>query len=334
MAPVIHAASHPQPHKGSSMKIVLVGPGALGCLLASQLAAASGPDHSIALLDHDGERAARLCARGISCEQDGQKRLTMIPVLGSAAEAGEAEVVISCVKSYDIPASLAFCRPLFGAQTLIIFMQNGIAHLDLGRATLPATPVYATTTEGATRLGPGMVRHAGRGLTQFGFLGPVSADAQERLHHMVELFDRAGLSASISGRILSRIWTKLLINVGINGLTAVLDCANGDLVGHPQAAPRMARLVAEGSEVARRAGVEVPADALQRTLEVCSATDANISSMLQDVRAHRQTEIDAINGSVAAAGRRLGVATPENDLLVRQVKKIESTYINTSETSP
>ncbi len=310
------------------MDIVLIGPGALGCLLASRLAGCDGNQHHrFTLLDHDATRATQLSSSGIQYEFGGEERKTLVAVRASASDAGSADVVINCVKSYDIAASLTLCRPLLGPITLLIFMQNGIAHLELHDHIGEATPAYATTTEGATRLGPGRVRHAGRGLTQFGFLAPVAAGAKTSLGCTVELFNNAGFTAQITDDILSRLWTKLLINVGINGLTALLDCPNGELLALPSACERMERLVGEACRVAERAGIEVPASALELTREVCVKTAANISSMLQDVHARRRTEIDAINGAVAAEGKRLGVATPENDRLVRQIKELERTYL-------
>jgi 2-dehydropantoate 2-reductase len=310
------------------MHFVLVGPGALGCLLASMLARADhNEEYRFTLLDHNAARAGKLTSQGIVYEYKGRQERAFVPVSSSPTETGVADIVILCVKSYDIQGCLGFCGPLLGPDTLLLFMQNGVAHLEKQSLIKEATPAYGTTTEGANLVGPGHVRHAGRGLTQFGFLGPVPEQAQKKLQRVSNLFTQAGLKARVTEDILSRLWTKLMVNTGINGLTATLNCTNGELLTLPNTPGRMARLVEEALVVARASNIYVPEDSLEITKGVCVKTAANISSMLQDVRAQRKTEIDAINGAVVAVGKRLGIATPENLLLVRQVKELESSYL-------
>lgn len=310
------------------MHVVLVGPGALGCLLASRLVrTTTAGDYRFTLLDHNGARARELNTLGIRYTYKGEQEQIQLPVSSSPTETGPADVVILCVKSYDITSCLGFCAPLLTPDTLLLFMQNGVAHLGEPIPGNNGTPAYGTTTEGANLIAPGQVCHAGRGLTQFGFLGPVGKQAAQRLRQVTELFNSAGLKARMSDDILARLWTKLMVNTGINGLTATLGCPNGELLTRTDAAERMARLVAEAQQVARASEIQVPEDSLEITRDVCSKTAANISSMLQDVRCRRRTEIDAINGAVAAAARKLGLDTPENLRLVREVKELEQSYL-------
>lgn len=305
------------------MHIAVVGPGALGCLLISQLGRTERDQNRYTLIDHNRERASRLTSQGIHYTYRDEGTLVNVDVSSSPAEVGCADVVILCVKSYDIESCLGFCAPLLTKDTLLIFMQNGIAHLEAGDQTGKAVAAYGTTTEGATLLGPGKVRHAGKGLTQFGFLEPVQESAAGRLEHVARLFCKSGLNTRIREDILSRLWTKLLVNTGINGLTATLDCTNGELLSLPGVPERMENLVNEAMAVARASKIDVPKDALEITREVCEKTHANISSMLQDVRAGRRTEIDAINGAVIKAAEQLGLAAPENSRLVDEVKEAE-----------
>lgn len=310
------------------MHVVLVGPGALGCLLASRLVRGDTTGvHRFTLLDHNGARARELNSRGISYIYKGEREQIRLPVSSSPTETGPADVVILCVKSYDITSCLRFCAPLLTRDTLLLFMQNGVAHLGESISDNCGTPAYGTTTEGANLLATGEVCHAGKGLTQFGFLGVVGESAGQRLRQVTEMFNAAGLKARMSDDILARLWTKLMVNTGINGLTATLGCPNGELLTRTGALERMALLVAEAQRVARASAIFVPEDSLEITRDVCSKTAANISSMLQDVRCRRRTEIDAINGAVVAAARKLGLDTPENLRLVRQVKELEQSYL-------
>ena len=307
------------------MHIAIVGPGALGCLLTSMLGRTDRV--RLTLVDHNCERAGKLIEQGILYQFKEEHARIIVPVSCSPAEIGRADVVFLCVKSYDIGNCLRYCSPMLGEDTLLIFMQNGVSHLDVAGETGSATAAYGTTTEGANVLGPGQVRHAGRGLTQLGFLASAPACATRRLALVAELFNEAGLNTTVRDDILARLWTKLMVNTGINGLTATLDCPNGHLLTLPGASERMALLVTEAMAVAAALDIEVPADSLEITRDVCARTRHNISSMLQDVRGKRRTEIDAINGAVIHAARRLGLATPENDRLTAQVKALEQSYL-------
>lgn len=311
------------------MHIVLVGPGALGCLLAARLTRGNDAGgFRFTLLDHNAARANTLASEGLIYRFKDRLERSSLTVSSSPGEIGTADAILVCVKSYDIPDCLGFCSPLLGPETLLLFMQNGVAHLEVAIPAEHGTPAYGTTTEGATLVGPGQVLHAGKGLTQFGFLGEVAAIAGQRLMQITELFNASDLKARISEDILSRLWTKLMVNTGINGLTATLGCTNGELLTLPGAAERMALLVEEARQVADASGIDVPADSLAITREVCLKTATNISSMFQDVRAGRRTEIDAINGAIVAAGRKHGVPTPENSRLVKEIKDLERSYLN------
>lgn len=311
------------------MHIVLVGPGALGCLLAAKLSLGNHDgSHHLTLLDHNHARAKQLANKGIRYIHKESRSDIRLDASSSPTETGPADVVILCVKSYDIERCLGFCAPVLSPETLLVFMQNGVAHLDVPVRPEQGTPAYGTTTEGANIVETGIVNHAGRGLTQFGFLGRVDKKALHKLHLLTDLFNRSELNARIVDDILSRLWTKLMVNTGINGLTATLGCTNGELLTNPEATLRMEKLVDEAMRVAAKAGIDVPDDSLTITQDVCQKTSANISSMLQDIRKCRRTEIEAINGAVVSTGKKYGVPTGENAQLVSQVKTLEKQYLN------
>ncbi len=239
------------------------------------------------------------------------------------------DVVVLCVKSYDVAASLASCAPLLTQRTLVLFLQNGIGHLDAHDSLGEACAAFGTTTEGATLLAPGRVRHAGSGITSLGFLGQSPPHMQQLLEKTRAVFSAGSLAVHASEAVLDRIWAKLFINVGINALTATLDCKNGELLTLPGAEARMKRAVAEARQVAAAEGIAVEDDPFLATKAVCAATAENVSSMLQDVRKNRRTEIDAINGAIVAKGLSHRIKTPENALLSRQVREIEARYAAT-----
>lgn len=307
------------------MQYVLVGPGALGCLLASAASKGLQENEKFTLLDHNAQRAKQIATDGIVYEREGDSSSFCVDAVADPAQLGHVDVLIVCVKSYDVADCLQFCRPAISETTLVLLMQNGIGHLDFASGSYGVT-VFGTTTEGATRLGPGHVRHAGKGLTQLGFPGTADEQSKQLLEKTKELFSRGGMEVQTTDDILVKLWAKLFVNVGINALTAILGCRNGELLTLSGAAERMERAVREAVQVARAKNIGGEDDPIQLTRLVCEKTAANVSSMLQDVRNRKRTEIGAINGAVVDLAKELGIETPENERLVEQVKEIERSY--------
>ncbi len=308
------------------MHFLLVGPGALGCLLSSVISKGLGDNDRLTILDHNSDRANYLTKEGIGYHLEEQ--LTQVPVtaVSDTRLLAPVDVVLLCVKSYDVVSSLKFCEPILSKKVLLIFMQNGISHLDLQDYLHEATAAFGTTTEGATLLGTGKVRHAGSGITYLGFLQPPDKQGTMLLQKTQHVFSAGGLQVHLTENILTKLWAKLFVNVGINSLTAILGCKNGELLTLPGIDKRMETAVDEAIQIAMKKNIPITDDPHQTTQIVCKKTAKNISSMLQDVRNKRHTEIDAINGAVVALGRIHGIDTPENNLLCNQIKELEAGY--------
>lgn len=314
------------------MRIVIVGPGALGSLLTSRLflfqkkAGGAGNDIiSLHLLDYRPDRAESLQINGLLFEEEGRENICTPLVTTDPSVCTNCDVLFFCVKSNAVAATLAVLKPYLSEQTLLLAMQNGIGHLDAMMQVACAVGV-GITSEGATVVRAGHIRFGGRGLTRFGLLTDHSGQSEKLLHKTAVLLDAAGMKAEVTSNPLEHIWAKLFVNVGINALTAIHGCRNGELLKLPLALDNLKLAVTEAEMVARAKGINVHGDPVQSTLAVCRLTASNTSSMLQDVLQKRITEVDAINGAVVAEGERLGVATPVNEELVRQVKELEAHY--------
>jgi 2-dehydropantoate 2-reductase len=309
------------------MDFVVVGPGALGCLMGAKLAeAVSGKKDSLWILDHDHARAEHINRTGIVYQKFEQQKLYPVNACADPRIIGKADVLFLCVKSYDLEATLQFCRPLLQSRTLLIFMQNGIGHLDLQGQVGDATSVYGCTSEGATSIGAGHTRHAGDGTTFLGFLDRPDSSSQTLLAQTVARLAGGGLSVSISDSILTRLWAKLFVNVGINALTAIYNCKNGELLSIATAKEEMREAVREAEQLATAKGIPIETDPYLATVMVCRATAENISSMRQDVLKKRRTEIDAINGAVVKEALQYSIATPINTSFIKRIEEIERMY--------
>lgn len=298
------------------MRITIVGPGALGCLLAALLSKAG---HQVSLLDYKVSRATLLNRNGVCLSEGGQRQVYAVRATTEPAAATGSEALLLCVKSADVVSALARTAPLIKEGPLLVSMQNGLCHLPILRNLSGSSWALAVTAMGATLTAPGVVHFGGAGFTHFGFL---KQTADERLAVLVELFNAAGLAAEISPDIEAAVWDKLLINVGVNALTAIYDCPNGKLMALPEARETMRLAVLEAAAVAEACGVKISPDPVGRTLAVCRATEGNISSMLQDVRQGRGTEIEAINGEIVRLAATFNIPAPVNKRLTTQVLNI------------
>lgn len=167
-------------------------------------------------------------------------------------------------------------------------------------------------------LGPGKVRHAGSGKT---IIGELDGTCTTRIEQVAEVLREAGLETDISHNVLGLVWDKLLVNVGINALTAITKLHNGELLDHPEIEELLVAAVSEAQAVALAKGIVLNNDdPVGHTRAVCAATAANRSSMLQDMINQKQTEIEMINGAVVRVGAEVGVETPVNLTLTNLIK--------------
>jgi 2-dehydropantoate 2-reductase len=311
------------------MKIAIIGPGALGTLLAASLTIKTNlkTPLDLWLLDYKPERAKHLNEQGLILEKGDQQLKCKINVTADPEEIGPTDIIILCVKYPDVTAGLQQAAKLAHPESLLITLQNGIGHLEQLKAGKgsPAI-VLGVTALGANLVSPGHVRYAGSGLTRIGFIKSASFTRSLLLAQVCNLLNDCGMETAIVDDILDYVWTKLLINVGINALTAIHRCPNGELLGSDDRKNTLIAAVKEGETVARAMGIQVPDDPLAMTLDVCKKTARNLSSMLQDINNKRPTEIDSINGEIVAAGKKLGIPVPVNEELVQKIKELEKSY--------
>ena len=146
----------------------------------------------------------------------------------------------------------------------------------------------------------------------------------DKLQSIVKAFSDGGFETHIEENIANLVWSKLVINVGINALTAISGLENGKLLDYPDLKSLMADLVGEAVAVAEKRGVKLSyTDPLQVVYDVSEKTALNRSSMLQDFDRGSMTEIDFINYAIVREGEKLGIKTPVNDAISKLVRSME-----------
>ena len=297
-----------------------MGPGAMGCLFAARLKRA---DYNVTLLDYIQERAAKINNQGIMVEGVTGEYTVKVPTL-SGELPSPPDLVLICVKSNKTNEAGQTIKPWLIPETVVVSLQNGVGNLEILEEIFGSERVLGgVTAEGATLLGTGKIRHAGQGETIIGPKGSPNSPAEK----IIDAFNRSGFKTRSVDNVDDLIWGKLIINVGINALTAITRLKNGRLPQIKGTRLIMEEAVKEAVAVVQAKNIQLPyPDPLGRVMEVCEATAGNMASMLQDVLKERITEIDFINGAIVREGRLRGIPTPVNLTLTSLVQAIQETY--------
>ncbi len=295
----------------------------MGSLFGAMLAEAG---NTVWLYDVWADHVQAINKDGLRIEGEDRIRTLKIEATTDAEQIGPAELVIIFVKSTQTAAAAESVRTLAGSDGIVMTLQNGMGNADILAESVDAERVLAgTTSHGATMLGPGRIRHAGVGATTIGAWTATKLGCQ-RASRISDFLTGSGIESESVSDVRSVLWNKLLINIGINAITALTAIKNGQLLDL-EITRRLSRMaVEEAIQIAGKLKIKVRHDAIDHVYAVAKATAANRSSMGQDVDNKRPTEIATINGYIVREAGRLGVPAPVNETLTTLVQTLEYHY--------
>lgn len=301
------------------MKIAVVGAGAIGGLFGSFLHK-SGED--VVFVDTNNEYVAVMQSIGLTVVRPDGDEVLKVKAAGSIEAAGKPDLVLFAVKSYATEQAARDCLKIIGPDTVILTVQNGLGNVEtIGRILGRQRILAGTTAFGCAVLGPGRIKPTATGSVS---IGELDGSLTARLQNVVSVFAKAGVEVHVSRNVDSLIWTKLLVNAGINALAAITRLTNGQLLEYEETESLQAAAVQEGVAVARAKGIQFMVDdILEHVRAIARSTYGNISSMRQDLERGAKTEVLAINGAIVEEGKKLGIPAPVNDTLTKLVKAIE-----------
>jgi 2-dehydropantoate 2-reductase len=299
------------------MRIVVLGAGSLGSLFAGLLATS---DADVTLLGRASDHFERVATAGLELTHtDGTQETVAVETSTDPEVVADADALLVCVKSYDTDEAVATVAPHLRG-TDVLTLQNGLGNAETIADHVSEERVVAgTTTHGATVESAGHVRHAGVGDTTIGRYFTANDDVDSLAAALTD----AGIETTVTDDPQGAVWTKVLVNAGINATTALARVPNGALLADEGGERVLRRAVAEGVEVAREEGVDVADDVVERTRGVAERTASNRSSMRQDLGAGRRTEIEALNGELARRARDHDIDAPVNETLADLVRLAE-----------
>lgn len=213
----------------------------------------------------------------------------------------EPVLVLLCTKSYHALPAFQTLKEKLNEHCHLVLFQNGLGsqHSILNEAN--EIPIYAAvSTEGVNKKSDGRLTHAGKGITRIGALNKLAGE-KARFDTCFNILNHPGLDVESNEDIWQALWQKLVINCAINPFTALLDCPNGQVKDSQLFAEKWPALKTELCTLLKLAGYPLSEMEIEQIVfEVIAKTANNISSMLQDVRAKRPTEVDDINGFAAS----------------------------------
>jgi 2-dehydropantoate 2-reductase len=263
---------------------------------------------------------------GLRIEREGQTRTLSIEATTDPEQIGQAELVIIFVKSTHTASAAETARKLAGSDGAVMTLQNGMGNADiLSEFIDPERVLAGTTSHGATLLGPGSIRHAGVGATTIGAWAETE-QGRERARKLSDFFTKIGIETEAVDDVRSVLWNKLLINIGINAITALTAIKNGRILDLEITRELSRNAVEEAMKIAGKMNIKVREDAVDHVYAVAEATAVNRSSMGQDVDNKRQTEIGTINGFIVRQAKRLGMQAPVNETLTALIETLQYHY--------
>lgn len=233
--------------------------------------------------------------------------------------------LLICCKSHQTLAALCTIEARLSPDSIIVLAQNGLGIAEQIQARLPdQTLLCASTTQGAYRRGPYEIIPAGTGTTLVGPVYNPHRKPEEELRALVASLSCKGFDVQFEANILPVLWRKLAMNCAINPLTVRYRCRNGELLERTDARADLEQICEEIQQLAAALNrVDWFRGIKEDVVAVARATATNRSSMLQDVEAHRPTEIEAITGYLCQLAAAHNVPMPQNMALLEEIRRLD-----------
>ena len=299
------------------MRIAVIGAGGVGGAFGVALAKAGADVTFVAR----GAHLAAMREKGLRIEGGrGETHLTPAQATDDPASIGPVDLVLFCVKLWDVESAGAAIRPLIGPATAVIPLQNGIDASERLSPILGDTAVMGGVAMiSATIAEPGVIRQTGTFMRLV--FGELDGRITPRGQDFLALCQSAGFDATLSDRITTELWMKFVLLASNAAITAATRQPVGRLRDDPDIAPYFAAAYQEVADVAKAKGIVLPADAVAKiTAGNRAAPPAMMASMAVDLIRGNRMELPWLSGKVVELGRELGVSTPVHAMLYAMLK--------------
>ncbi|RKF23162.1 2-dehydropantoate 2-reductase [Altericroceibacterium spongiae] len=300
--------------------VTILGAGAMGCLYGAALHRAGW---NVLLVDVNKEHIDAINANGL--EVDTRSGIEMLPLraVQPTDVDGIADLVVIFTKTFQTDAALKGIAHHIGPETFILSLQNGLGNDEtIARYILQDKVLVGVSMLPSDMLGPGRIRSHGEGRSKF---YPAFSTDTTFAGKVAEALTKGGLPAELDTDIAAAIWSKAIFNAAMNPLCTLTRRTPGFLGEHEESRAIIRDVVLEGVATANANGVLIEPEPILELTELSARDHADHEpSMLQDIKAGRRTEVDAIDGAIVRAARKTGLTAPATEFLWRMVKLEEA----------
>jgi 2-dehydropantoate 2-reductase len=299
------------------MKIAVMGTGGVGGYFGARLAAKGVEVTFIARGAHLGA----IRAGGLRLESaNGNAHIQPARATDTPADVGPVDYVLFATKLWDTAVAGQAIRPMIGADTAVISLQNGVFAEQLLSEIVGGEHVMGGLAQISSFIAaPGVIRHAGT--MARAVFGELDGKRTPRAQALLEAFHEAGVDADIADNIERAIWQKFVFLVGLSGVTAVTRQSIGPVREDTDTRALLAQVMAETATVARAKAIDIdPAFVDDRLAFMDTLPGDMTSSMAHDLAQGNRLELDWLSGAVVHMGRELGVDTPANAFIYTTLK--------------
>jgi 2-dehydropantoate 2-reductase len=290
------------------MRILVMGVGGLGGYFGGLLAR-SGADVTFVAR---GANLQALQAQGLTVRSVHGDFALRVQACASPVGLPPADVVLFCVKTYDVTAAAALLQPVVAAHTVFLTLQNGVdTPYDLQTAFGRGTVLAGITRIGSTLIEPGVIAQptTDRAI-EFGSLDGQTLSQVEAVYR---LLSGAGIPAVVAADIQKSLWEKLVYISAFSGLATLTRLTVAEVLGQTPTRDLYRTTMQETATVAWAESINVAPDIVERTMHYLDTSgDPGESSMAVDFQHRRRIEVEAIHGAVVRHGQRVQVPTPVN----------------------
>ena len=303
------------------MRICIVGCGAVGSLFAAHLAKAGNAEVWAYDLWKDHIDAINKNGLRLSGAADFTAKLK---ATSDAKELPRCDYGIVATKAIHTNAAIAQVAHIFDQNSAVCSVQNGVGNEEIIAEHVKYV-IRGTTFPAGHPIAPGHIGFDIKGDTWIGPFEP-SKTPMERVEELAAVMTRSGMNTIALRDARGAQWTKLIFNASTNPVGALTLLHHGAATRFGPTGKLFNDLIEEGEAVARKLGIELHGDPRHLVQKGASAPGKHRASMLQDVLAKRQTEVDFMNGAIVNWGEKVGVPTPLNRALWQLIKGLEHSW--------
>ena len=299
------------------MRIAVVGAGGVGAGFGAALAKAGGDVTFIAR----GAHLAAMKSNGLKVESPrGDVHLQPTQATDDPAAVGPVDIVLFCVKLWDVESAGKHIKPLVGPNTAVIPLQNGIDAPERLVPILGKQAVMGGVAQiSASIVAPGVIRQVGTFMRML--FGELDGSRSQRGEAFLALCQKAGFDAMLSDQILSELWIKFILLATNASVMALARQPIGKLRDDPDMRPQFVAAYNEVISVGKARGVKLPANTLDMMLAFNAGAPPTMKpSMALDLERGNRIELPWLGGKVVELGRTLGVPTPTHALMYAALK--------------